>query len=90
MSFVLELARTNPKRRKEFADAGIVSTLKRICEWPAGVSVGGGTGPGGPGLGPGARRMSMGHHHHHDEDVIVQARAALDWLELGSAIEGGF
>jgi hypothetical protein len=85
VSFVLQLARTNPTQRKEFVDAGIVTTLKRICDWPAGA--GGGVG------GTGGRRTSVsmgGHQHHHleeDKDVITQARVAIDWIEHG---EDGF
>ena len=41
---MLELIRTNPKRRKELVDVRIVSTLKWICEWV-------GSGPGSRELG---------------------------------------
>lgn len=33
VSCVLTLAQSNPRRRKEMVDAGIVGTLKRLCEW---------------------------------------------------------
>jgi len=68
---VLELARTNPRRRKELIDAGIVSTLRHICEWTGGVSV----SPGG----------RMAHILDDDKDVVDKARTALDWLEHGGA-----
>jgi hypothetical protein len=69
---VLELARTNPKKRKEIADAGIVSTLRHICDWTGGVTI----SPGG---------RTAAHHGvmEDDKDVIDQARMALDWLEHG-------
>ncbi|KAF9530698.1 armadillo-type protein [Crepidotus variabilis] len=33
VSCVLTLTKKNPRRRKDMAEAGIVGTLKRICEW---------------------------------------------------------
>lgn len=33
VSCVLNLIKKNPRRRKDMLDAGIVATLKRICEW---------------------------------------------------------
>jgi hypothetical protein len=77
---ILELARKNPKRRKELVDAGIISTLKRISEWSGGVS----SSPGG---------RALGHHAvaEDEKDVVDQARLALDWLEHGGAVgEAGF
>jgi len=85
VSFVLQLARSNPKQRKEFVDAGIVTTLKRICDWPAGA------GPGGGGTGGRRTSVSIGghqlHHVEEEKEIITQARIAIDWLEHG---EDGF
>ena len=79
MAFVLELARRNPKRRKELVDVGIVATLKLICEWTGGTS----SSPGG--------RAGLHILAEEDKEVISQARAALDWLEHGGTVEdGGF
>ncbi|KAF8967241.1 armadillo-type protein [Flammula alnicola] len=47
VSCILVLAQSRPKRRKEMNDAGIISTLKRLCEWS-------GHSAHGPGLGPAA------------------------------------
>ncbi|KAH9484613.1 Armadillo repeat-containing protein 8 [Psilocybe cubensis] len=33
VSCILTLAQSNPRRRKEMMDAGIISTLRRLCEW---------------------------------------------------------
>ncbi len=33
ISCVLTLAEANPRRRKEMAEAGIVDTLRRLCDW---------------------------------------------------------
>ncbi|KDR69187.1 hypothetical protein GALMADRAFT_160499 [Galerina marginata CBS 339.88] len=52
---VLTLAKNNPRRRKEMVDAGIVGTLKRLCEWSghsATLGHGHGHGPA-PGVGIG-------------------------------------
>jgi len=71
---ILELARNHPERQKEIADAGIVSTLRHICEWTGAMSM----SPGG--------RALQGHHSiiaEDDRDMIDQAKAALDWLEHG-------
>lgn len=71
---VLELVRNNPKRRKDIIDAGIVSTLRHICEWSGGLT-----------MSPGGR--SLQHHSsgalEDDRDTIDNARLALDWLEHG-------
>lgn len=70
VSCILELARNHPERRKDFNEAGIVSTLRYICDGSAGVSIS-----------PGSRSLH-GHHSamEDDKDIIDQARAALDWL----------
>lgn len=52
MSCILELVTRNPRRRKAMMEAGIVGTLKRLCEWsghghPHGYGGGGGGGWGG-------------------------------------------
>ena len=33
VSCILELVTKNPRRKKAMTEAGIVSTLKRLCEW---------------------------------------------------------
>ncbi|TFK37457.1 armadillo-type protein [Crucibulum laeve] len=39
VSFIVELARGSPKKRKPLLDAGFVSTLRHLCEWSgAGVT----------------------------------------------------
>jgi hypothetical protein len=78
ISFILELARKNSKWRKDFVDAGIVATLKRICEWTGGTS-----------SSPVAR---LGHRisAEDDKEIVDQARTALDWLEHGGTVEEGF
>jgi len=47
VSCVLVLAQSNPRRRKEMMEAGIVGTLKRLCEW-SGHASGHGHGHGPP------------------------------------------
>jgi len=50
VSCTLELVTGNPRRKKAMAEAGIVNTLKRLCEWSGGyggTSGGGGGGSGG-------------------------------------------
>ncbi|KAJ6617124.1 armadillo-type protein [Mycena sp. CBHHK59/15] len=78
VSCILELARTNPKRRRALMDAGIVSTLRHICH-PAGPpgAIASSTSPGG--------RTFVLTAMDDDRDVIEQARTALDWLEHGEA-----
>ena len=48
VSCILELVSKNPRRKKVMTEAGIVGTLKRLCEWSghAGTSGGGGGGRG--------------------------------------------
>lgn len=67
---ILQLTRTNPKRRREIVDAGFVSTLRHLCDW---------SGAAGS---PGGRSPAV---VEDDRDVIDQARLALDWLEHGDA-----
>ena len=45
VSCILELVSKNPRRKKAMNEAGIVSTLKRLCEWSGhgGTSVGRGS-----------------------------------------------
>jgi len=78
MRCVLELIRTNPKRRKELVDVGIVSTLKRICEWV--------------GSGPGSRELGHSTESAAEEKEVVDlARMALDWFErTGDDEQSGF
>lgn len=70
VSCVSALICANPKRRQEFQEAGIISTLRHMCDWSGGVSL----SPGG--------RMS-GHHHviEDDKEVIGRARQAVEWLD---------
>jgi hypothetical protein len=67
VSCVLQLIRVSSEHRQELQDAGIISTLRHMCDWSGGVSL----SPGG--------RMS-GHHHviEDDKEVIDLARQALN------------
>lgn len=71
VSCILELARTNPKSRREIIDAGIVTTLRRICEWT-----------GSAALTPGGRSAHQSALDG-DREIVERARRALDWLEHG-------
>lgn len=77
MSCILELVTRNPRRKKAMVEAGIVGTLKRLCEWsghghPHGY--GGGSGGWGgssfinpsPGGGGGGGGRSPGRHSGGD------------------------
>jgi hypothetical protein len=89
---ILELARGNPRRRKEIIDAGFVGTLRHICEFGSHVGAGlgggsssnsGGNGSGTGGIvGMGGRNVVSGMIED-DSRVIDRARVALDWLEHG-------
>lgn len=69
---VFELARTNLKGRKELIDAGIVSTLRHICERTGGMSV----SPGG----------RMVHIAGDNKDVLDKAREALEYFEQSGGV----
>jgi hypothetical protein len=69
LSCILALVQFNTRRKHELAEAGIISTLRHICDWTAGVSVS---------MSPG------GHHRIHmedDKDAVKLARSTLDILE---------
>jgi hypothetical protein len=70
---VLELAKVDAKKaRRQLNEAGIISTLKHICECTGGVS----SSPGG---------RTSSHQWHmfveDDREVIDRARQAMDLLE---------
>jgi armadillo repeat-containing protein 8 len=70
---VLELVKVDPKKaRRHLNEAGIISTLKHICECTGGVS----SSPGG---------RTSSHQWHmfveDDREVIDKARQALNLLE---------
>ncbi|KAH7908768.1 armadillo-type protein [Hygrophoropsis aurantiaca] len=68
---VHDLLATNPKRRQELNDTGIISTLRHMCDMTSAVSV----SPGG--------RFSNHHHIHTEADVEAAklARKVLDLLD---------
>ncbi|KAH7923488.1 ARM repeat-containing protein [Leucogyrophana mollusca] len=69
VSCVYELLAANPKRRHEFNEVGIISTLRHMCDMTSTVSV----SPGG--------RFSN-HHHIHTEADVEAARGARKVLDL--------
>lgn len=70
VSCVLELVRSQPGRRKELSEAGIVGTLRHIVEWSGAAAVS-----------PGGRMMSgAGMPAEDDKEVRRMARQALDGL----------
>ncbi|KAF8163814.1 armadillo-type protein [Crassisporium funariophilum] len=83
VSCILELVRGNPRRRKEMMEAGIVGTLKRLCEC-------GSMHHYAP-----HSHHAYGHGHgahlglDEDRDVVQRARVALDWLEHGEGYVSG-
>ena len=67
VSCVLELVRANPRSHKELHDAGIESTLRRMCDYAAGSPT----------------RLFSGLQMGAEDDGEVKdkARQALQWLE---------
>ncbi|KAF6750708.1 ARM repeat-containing protein [Ephemerocybe angulata] len=70
---VLVLAQEHPRRRRALVDAGVVGTLRRLCEWGPTV------------LCREVRRLGagVGASMDMDKEVYERARMALDWLEHG-------
>jgi hypothetical protein len=70
ISCILSLVQSNIRRKHELTEAGIISTLRHMCDWTAGVSVS---------MSPGGR-----HHRIHmddDKEAVKLARSVLDLLE---------
>lgn len=70
ISCILSLVQSNIRRKHELTEAGIISTLRHMCDWTAGVSV----------------SMSPGGRHHRirmddDKEAAKLARSVLDVLE---------
>ncbi|KAG2368491.1 armadillo-type protein [Suillus spraguei] len=68
ISCILTLVQSNVRRKHELTEAGIISTLRHMCDWTAGVSV----------------SMSPRHHRIHmdeDKEAAKLARSVLDLLE---------
>ncbi|OJA13588.1 hypothetical protein AZE42_02727 [Rhizopogon vesiculosus] len=70
VSSILALVQSNIRRKHELADAGIISTLRHMCDWTTGVSVN---------MSPGGRHHRI--HMEDDKDVAKLARSILDILE---------
>ncbi|KAG0707819.1 ARM repeat-containing protein [Suillus ampliporus] len=70
ISCILSLVQSNIHRKHELAEAGIITTLRHMCDWTAGVSVS---------MSPGGRHHRM--HMDDDKEAVKLARSVLDLLE---------
>ncbi|KAG1756841.1 ARM repeat-containing protein [Suillus paluster] len=70
VSCIFSLVQSNMRWKHELTEAGIISTLRHICEWTAGVSVS---------MSPGGRHPRI--HTNDDKEAARLARGVLDLLE---------